>query len=70
MTPIVKSFIEKIEPLFSGVDIILQDERESTLEASEILRQNSKNAKKQKNIIDSAAALVILERYLKEIGQM
>ncbi len=45
------------------------DERNSTVEASEILHSDNKNSKKQKSIIDSAAAMVILERYLKQIGQ-
>lgn len=70
MTPIVENFIKMITPLFEGVDIALQDERDSTLEAAEILHSNNKSAKKQKNIIDSHAALVILERYLRKIGQV
>ena len=70
MTPIVEMFVEKITPLFKDVDITYQDERDSTLEASEILHENNKNSKKQKNIIDSHAALVILERYLKRIKQL
>lgn len=69
MTPVVESFINKIKPLFPGIEIIKVDERYSTLEASEIMHSNNKNSKKQKNTIDSAAAMVILERYLKQIGQ-
>ena len=30
---------------------------------------NNKNSRKQKKVIDSAAAMIILERYLKQIGQ-
>ena len=70
MTPIVEKFKERITPLFENIDIVFQDERDSTLEASEILHENNKSSKKQKNIIDSHAALVILERYLKKIGQL
>jgi len=70
MTPIVLDFIPKLENIFPGVDIIKVDERYSTLEASEILHQNNKNSKKQKANIDSAAAMVILERYLKSINQL
>lgn len=69
MTPVVDMFIKKIEPLFPNCDITKVDERNSTVEASEILRSNNKNSKKQKSIIDSAAAMVILERYLIQIGQ-
>jgi len=71
MTPIVKSFIEKrLKPLFPNIEIKLMDERLSTVEASEILHLNNKNAKKQKSVIDSYAASVILERYLKSINQL
>lgn len=70
MTPIVEEFILKIQPLFPNVDIHKVDERNSTCEASEILHSNNKNSKKQKKNIDSIAATVILERYLKSIGQM
>lgn len=69
MTPIVEEFITKIQPLFPKCDITKVDERNSTVEASEMLHLNSKKSKKQKAIIDSAAAMVILERYLKQIGQ-
>jgi len=69
MTPIVEEFIKKLEIEFPNVDITKVDERNSTVEASEILHNNNKNAKKQKASIDSIAATVILERYLKKIGQ-
>lgn len=71
MTPIVRKFvIEKLKPLFPNVDINFVDERESTLEAAKLLHDNNLNSKKQKSIIDSAAAGVILERYLRKIGQL
>jgi len=71
MTPIVKAFIEKrIKPNFPNIPIHLMDERNTTVEASEVLHLNNKNAKKQKAIIDSAAACIILERYLKSINQI
>lgn len=69
MTPIVEAFIEKLKEKFPLVDIAKQDERNSTVEASEMLHSNNKNSKKQKAVIDSAAAMIILERYLKNIGQ-
>ena len=69
MTPIVLAFVELIKPLFPNVDINLVDERNSTVEASDILSSNNKNSKKQKKNIDSIAATVILDRYLKSINQ-
>ena len=70
MTPIVEKFITKIAPLFPGVDIVKVDERNSTVEAAAMLHSNNKNSKKQKACIDSAAAMIILERYLDSIGQL
>lgn len=69
MTPIVEDFILKLAPIFPNVDIIKVDERNSTVEASEMLHNSNKNSKKQKDVIDSAAAMIILERYLKSINQ-
>lgn len=69
MTPIVESFIKKIEKEFKGVGIVKVDERNTTVEASAFLHDAGKSAKKQKSTIDSAAAGVILTRYLKSIGQ-
>ena len=69
MTPLVEAFIPKVQALFPKADITKVDERGSTVEASEMLHMNNKNAKKQRAMIDSAAAMIILERYLKQIGQ-
>ncbi len=69
MTPIVREFAEKLKNTFAGIDIAFQDERNSTVEASALLHASGKNAKKQKKMIDSAAACVILRRYLTAIGQ-
>jgi len=69
MSGVVEAFIPRVQELFPNVDITKVDERESTLEASEMLHRNNKNSKKQKSIIDSAAAMIILERYLRSIGQ-
>lgn len=68
-TKVVYSFKEKLKQQFPSVPIVLQDERYSTLEASSLLHENGKNAKKQHKNIDSTASCVILERYLRSIGQ-
>lgn len=69
MTPIVKAFIPKVEALFPGVKITPVDEKNSTVEASALLHQGGERSKKQRHHIDSAAAGVILQRYLALIGQ-
>lgn len=70
MTPIVEDFIDRLNDSFPDIPVEKQDERNSTVEAAALLHQQGKNAKKQKKNIDSAAAAVILMRYLKRIGQM
>ncbi len=70
MTPIVNSFILDLEKEFPNIPIKKQDERNTTVEASAIFHQNGLNSKKQRKKIDSGAAMVILERYLKSIGQI
>ena len=70
MTPIVAAFIQKLEKVFPGREIIKVDERNTTVEAAALLHEAGKNSKKQKANIDSAAAGVILTRYLKSIGQI
>ena len=69
MTPLVEDFIEMIRPLYPNAEIVKVDERNSTVEAASMLHEVGKNSKKQKKNIDSAAAMVILKRYLQSIGQ-
>ncbi|MFA6829367.1 MAG: Holliday junction resolvase RuvX [Bacilli bacterium] len=70
MSPIVEDFILLLNKNFPNIPVIKQDERYSTVEASSMLHTNGQNAKKQHKNIDSAAATVILERYLSSIGQI
>ncbi len=70
MSYIVEDFILLLNKEFPNIPVIKQDERYSTVEASSILHENGQNTKKQHKNIDSAAATVILERYLKSIGQI
>ena len=69
MTPIVTSFGEKLKEAFPNVGLVYHDERNTTVEASSLLHDSGKKAKKQKKQIDSVAAAVILKRYLVSIGQ-
>ena len=70
MTPIVEKFILMLQENFPSIPVEKQDERNSTVEAASLLHESGKKAKKQKKTIDSAAACVILRRYLKAIGQL
>lgn len=69
MTPIVEAFAPKVQALFPAATMRFVDERNSTVEAASLLHDIGQNAKKQRHHIDSAAAGVILKRYLALIGQ-
>lgn len=66
MTKIVREFSKLLTDNFPNVEIIYQDERYSSCQASEILHEKGYNAKKQRKTIDQTAACLILERYIKE----
>ncbi len=70
MTPICRKFGERLRKEFPNIPLHFQDERNSTVEASEMMHASGEKAKKQKKHIDSGAAMIILERYLKSIGQL
>ncbi len=48
----------------SGLEVVFQDERGTTLEASGYLNVSDVRGKKRKKVIDSVAAVIILQNYL------
>ncbi len=62
-----KNCIDFIKPLENEYTILKQDERLSSATAEEILRQKGKKYTKQKALVDSTAAAVILQDYLDSI---
>ena len=56
------AFKEKLES--SGVEVVLWDERLTTVAASRILLQGDVSRKKRKKVIDQMAAVQILQSYL------
>ena len=70
MTPVVEEFIKMLNASFPSLQVIKVDERNSTVEAASMMRDSGLKAKKQKGRIDSGAAMIILERYLRSIGQI
>ena len=48
----------------TGLEVILWDERRTTIDAHNILVQNGQNAKKRKKTVDAVAAALMLEGYL------
>ncbi len=51
----------------SGVKVVYQDERLTSVEAEEILKNNNVRREKQKDVIDTVAAQIILQSYLDSI---
>ena len=47
-----------------GLEVILVDERLSTVEATNLLIKNDTSRKKRKKVVDSLAATIILQSYL------
>jgi putative holliday junction resolvase len=74
MTSVVKGFQRRLEEIYPDIPFFREDESFSTDEATEILKaKNSTNrAKKKSGKIDSAAAAVILKRFMdsKEFSKL
>ncbi|MBS2126287.1 Holliday junction resolvase RuvX ['Fragaria x ananassa' phyllody phytoplasma] len=58
------TFKKILEKTFRDVEVVLWDERLSTLQALSILRQNNKKKTKIKQLKDGVAATIILQNYL------
>ena len=56
-------FKDKLEKIF-GIEVILQDERLTTVEATHYMISADMSRKKRKKKIDSLAANIILQTYL------
>ncbi len=59
----VRSFREILAEK-SGLEVVLRDERCTTVTAYEYLNMSNKRGKKRKEVVDSVAAVVILDDYL------
>ena len=57
-------FKELLEELLPGVEIVLYDERMTTLAAAQYMNITDVRGKKRKNTIDTLAAKIILQDYL------
>ena len=64
---ITKEFIHKLKCKYNKIKIETIDERLTTVMAESIIHQNNENIKNSKKKIDSIAASIILESYLRGI---
>ena len=55
---------EALRAMFPGVEVVLWDERLSTVAAEKVLVDADMRRKKRKKVIDMMAAVVILQNYL------
>lgn len=53
----------------TGLEIIMWDERLTTVAAHNILSEHNYHGKKRKNTVDAVAASLILEGYLNSLGR-
>ena len=64
---ISKKFADELKGYFPDTEIILWDERLSTVQAAGILNVTNTRGKDRKNVIDTVAASIILQSYLDSI---
>ena len=58
-----RAFAARLEAV-AGMEVVLWDERRTTIEAHQILSEGGYHGKKRKNTVDAVAASLILEGYL------
>ena len=63
-----REFASQLSAL-TGREIVLWDERRTTIEAHQILSDHNYHGKKRKNTVDAVAASLILEGYLSYLSQ-
>ena len=61
-----RDFAEKLRQA-TGLEVVMWDERRTTVEAHNILSQHNYHGQKRKNTVDAVAASLILEGYLNSL---
>lgn len=64
---ITEAFAEDLKSRRPEIEIVFWDERLSTVQAAGILNITDTRGKDRKNVIDTVAACIILESYMKSI---
>ena len=60
---VCREFADKLREA-TGLEVVMWDERRTTVEAHNILSEHNYHGKKRKNTVDAVAASLILEGYL------
>ena len=61
-------FVEVLKKKIKSVEVILQDERLTTMGAERVLLEANVSRKKRKDVIDKMAAVLILQTYLDKLN--
>lgn len=61
---VTKEFADDLLIMVPGIEIVFQDERLTTVEASTFLNATNTRGKSRKNIIDTVSAEIILQSYI------
>lgn len=64
----VRAFGERLRESVPTIPLVLVDESLTTMSAAAKLREAGRNAKKQKSVIDQAAAVEILHTWMGEVS--
>lgn len=64
---ISQKFADELRGIFTETEIILWDERLSTVQAAGVLNVTNTRGRDRKNVIDTVAASIILQSYLDSI---
>jgi len=64
---VTKAFYEDLKAMLPDMEIVLWDERLTTVQAAGILNVTNTRGKDRKNVIDTVAASIILQSYLDYI---
>ena len=60
------NFVHKLKSRFNKVEIIMVDERLTTVEAHKTMNDLDINKKKKRSIVDTISAVYILESYINK----
>ena len=62
----VRAFMQRLRERFPGLSVVAQDERLTTKQAEELLRDTGLSPRKRRKLRDAASAVVILQDWLRE----
>lgn len=67
LTPVIKKFKKRLHQLYPDKEIVLQDERFTSVDAKRIIRESGAKKKKRqdKSLVDKVSAVLILQDYME-----